>query len=170
MTATMFPTLAVEQVDVAEVNRYLAAWAHPLGPCRRPFGNEAHLMLLDGRPVAATISSSIVSPTVAGHPRRDVVELARIARDPATRWVMRPMLRIWRAHLAPQWSYWPVRVAVSYALPGYSGDIYRFDGWRRVGPVKRSGGGGNWSRRPKVNDLAGDKTLWLFEYEAGAEG
>jgi hypothetical protein len=76
------------------------------------------------------------------------------------------MLRLWRAVLAPRWPDWPVTAAVSYALPGRTGDLYRFDGWRRVGPVRRSGGGGSWSGPPAVNAVGdGAKVLWLFDYE-----
>lgn len=161
----MFPIVAVHDVALADANRLLEQWAHPLGACRRPFRSECHVMTVEGEPVAVTVSASIVSATVAGRARGTVVELARIARAPGAPWVLRPMLRIWRATLAPRWACWPVAAAVAYALPGTPGDIYRFDGWHRAGSVAPSGGGGTWSRRPVVNDVGdGRKSLWLFEY------
>lgn len=95
--------------------------------------------------------------------RGELVELARIARSPEHPRLMRVMLRLWSAYLAERWPYWSAPLAVSYAMPGTRGDIYRFDGWIRVGPRKPSGGSGTWTRaRPAVNDLAdGVKTLWV---------
>lgn len=163
--SALLPVIAVEQVTPAEANPWLVKWDHPLGACNRPFRQEAHLLVVDGRVAAATISASIVSAKCDRYRRGEVVELARIGRSDDFPWAMRPMLRLWRAVLALRWACWPVRAAVSYALPGYSGNIYGFDGWRRVGEVQRSGGGGTWSKAPKVNALPGRKTLWVFDYQ-----
>lgn len=165
MTGSLLPLLAVEQVEPAEANTWVDHWAHPLGACERPFHQEAHMLIVDGRPAAATVSASTVSATSAGFDRGAIVELARIARAPEHPWVMRPMLRIWRAVLAQRWSCWPVRAAVSYALPGYLGDIYRFDGWKLYGEMAPSGGGGTWSNGSRA---LGRKRLWFYEYEAVA--
>lgn len=166
----MFPLVAVASCDVDDANRLLDEWGHTLGPCERPFRQEAHVLTLEQVPVAVTVSASTVSATCGGMARTEVVELARIARHPAHPWVLRPMLRIWRAVLAPAWPCWPVAAAVSYALPGRTGDLYRFDGWERVGAVKPSAGGGTWSTSPKVNTVAdGVKTLWRYRYPACPE-
>lgn len=166
---SLFPMLAVSTCDVEDANGLLIEWGHALGPCRRPFHQEAHVMTLEQRPVAVTVSASTVSATCGGMERGELVELARIARAPDHPWVLRPMLRIWRAVLAPAWSGWPVAAAVSYALPGKTGDLYRFDGWERVGQVKPSAGGGTWSTTPKVNGVAdGVKTLWRFRYSGSS--
>lgn len=166
LTLDMLPLVAVQAVDVADANRLLVQWGHPLGACNRPFHSDAHVMLVDGAPIAATVSATTVSSTVAGYGRTEVVELARIGRAPGQRWVMRPMLRIWREAIAPRWPQWTVRTAVSYALPGHPGDIYRFDGWERIGTVRRSGAGGTWTRKPAVNAMPGLKTLWVYRYPA----
>ena len=161
----LFPSVTVEQVDIAEANALLTLWEHELGPCRHPFRQEAHAMLVDGRPLAVTISASTVSARCGDMPRRELVELARIARHPDERWV----LRIWREVCAPSWACWPVRAAVSYALPGRTGDLYRFDGWERVGEVRPSPGGGTWSNAPTVNGVAdGRKVLWRYRYPEAA--
>jgi hypothetical protein len=125
-----------------------------------------------GEPLAVASSGSIVSATVAGRQRRVVVELARLGRHPEHPHVLRAMLRLWRLYLVDCWrrEYWPVEMAVAYALPGKSGDLYRFDGWTRIGKCKPSGGGGTWSgSAPKANAIAdGVKTLWVYDFRHSA--
>lgn len=162
---SLFPIVAVEPIDLDDANALLDKWEHPLGACHRPFGIEAHVLEVESVPVAVTVSASTVSATCGGDSRFDLVELARIGRSPDAPWVLRPMLRIWREAIARTWPHWPVLAAVSYALPGTPGDIYRFDGWERVGRVRPSVGGGTWSNSPKVNAMAdGEKTLWRWRY------
>ena len=161
------PIMSVDLVKLAEANALLTLWDHPLDACNRPFGSMSHVLSIEGQPVAVTVAASTVSSTVAGYQRRQVVELARIARSPEHPWAMRPMLRLWRADLAQRWAYWPVSAAVSYSLPGTKGDIYRFDGWRFVKHVKRSspGKGSTWAK-PSASDVIGDgiKGLWIYDY------
>lgn len=172
MQVGLFPLVRVDEVEVDDANLLLERWEHPLGACHRPFGVQAHVLALDmtgqgPRPIALTISASTVSETCGGDDRFDLVELARIARHPAEPWALRPMLRIWRQCLAQSWPHWTVSAAVSYALPGTPGDLYRFDGWERVGVVRPSNGGGTWSSAPTVNRIAdGRKTLWRWRYAA----
>jgi hypothetical protein len=78
---------------------------------------------------------------------------------------MRAMLRLWRDYLARRWPYWPVDAAISYALPGKLGNLYRFDGWRKVGQRAPSGGRGTWSGRPAAAVLSGPKTLYVYDYQ-----
>jgi hypothetical protein len=163
-------------VDGDLADALLASWGHPLGECNRPFGREDWVLEIDGRPAALATSASTVSGSVLvdgeaaervgiarSWDRGEVVELARIARAPDHPRVMRVMLRLWSAYLAERWPYWAAPLAVSYAMPGTKGDIYRFDGWIRVGTRKPSGGSGTWTRaRPAVNDVGdGVKTLWV---------
>lgn len=159
----------ISRVKRREANRLLVGWGHELGKYRRPFAQQHFTLDVAGEPLAVASSGSIVSTTVEGHRRREVVELARLARDPDHRQVLRPLLRLWRLFLVDCWDYWPVEMAVAYALPGKSGDLYRFDGWTRVGRRRPSGGGGNWSSSaPKANTIAdGVKTLWVFHYRDG---
>lgn len=169
MSRELFPVLSVDRVEPAEANRLLVEWVHPLGACERPFHQDAHVMHVAGRPVACTVSASTVSATCGGMARTELVELARIARAPDAPWAMRPMLRLWREVLAPLWPCWRPKAAVSYALPGTPGDLYRFDGWERLGAVRPSAGGGTWSNAPTVNRIAdARKTLWRWTYEAAA--
>jgi len=77
------------------------------------------------------------------------------------------MLRLWRDYLAQRWErdYWPVAAAVSYALPGKAGNLYRLDGWRSLGfvkPWKYSGGYSNPSVANNIGD--GLKRLYVYPY------
>jgi hypothetical protein len=165
MSLQMLPVVAADEITVDEANALMVAWAHPLGACERPFEQRAHALAIDGEVVAATIGASTVSATCGGQARGELVELARIVRHPDYAWVLRVMLRLWRAVLIRDWQSWPVLAAVSYAMPGTPGDIYRFDGWERVGATRSSAGGGTWSNRPAVNDIGdGVKTLWRYQY------
>lgn len=165
----------VDPIDRRECNDLLTKWEHPLGPCDRPFGQDHWLFICAGRPVALAVSASIVSPTLRDvtdttRLRREIVELARIARHPDERWSLRVMLRIWREVLAAEWEHWSASLLASYALPGYSGDLYRFDGWTRVREVKPAspGAGSTWAKASKA-DAVGDgrKTLWTWEAGRG---
>lgn len=161
---SLFPPVALERIGIGDANRLLVEWRHELGACDRPFRVDGWALELAGEPIAVAVSASTVSATCAGRQRNQLVELARIARHPAHPWVLRVMLRLWREVAARAWC-WPPAAAVSYALPGRTGDLYRFDGWRRVGEVRPSGGGGTWSASPAVNDIAnGRKVLWVFDY------
>lgn len=171
------PALPITVVRVKKkiANKILEQWGdHPLGPCDRPFVSEPYVLIADGEPCALAIGASTVSATMGqklpGWHRYNVIELARIARAPSHRHAMRPMLRLWREYCAPllprTQPKWDELVgAISYQLPGTKGDIYRFDGWRCLGEVRPSGGGGNHTNKPAVNELGEKKKLWVWEYE-----
>ena len=134
--------LFFEAIDKKQANELIASWGHPLGDYNRSFGYQAYGLAIDGQAVAVTVSGSTVGNTSAGYSKYQVVDLARIARHPDHPGVMRVMLRLWRDYLAGRWDYWdtPVHAAVSYALPGKEGNLYRFDGWKfygKCGPGRR---------------------------------
>jgi hypothetical protein len=144
----------------------LVRWAHRLGPCRRPFGRQAFALYVAADPVSVAVSASVVSSTVAGYRRDEVVELARLCTAPGQAWASRVMLRLWREVAARGWPHWPVRVAVSYSQNAHhKGHLYRLDGWERVTTTAGSHGGGTWSTRRDQSDPAyGSKTLWIWRY------
>lgn len=160
----------VRRIGVAEANRLLIAWEHKLGPCNRPFHQEAFALHVLDRPVSVAISASIVNGPVGNadgsiaYARNEVVELARQAScEP---WANRVMIRLWREVCAPLWPCWPVKAAVSYSHNGmHTGDIYRFDGWERWKTNAGSTGGGTWGRKRLGTDAVyGKKTLWGYRY------
>lgn len=166
--ASLVSLVGLNPITLFSANELLTEWEHPLGACKRPFGSQAWALELNGSPIAVAISASTVSKTVAGYSRGEVVELARIGRHPDHPGAIRPVLRLWRDYLAQSWPYWPVKAAISYAMPGTPGNIYRFDGWERIGKCRVSPGGGTWTiKDPKVSRIAdGIKTLWVYRYEA----
>jgi len=162
------PIAGVYPIEVDEANARLVGWEHKLGPCNRPFRQEAYGLEVGGDLVAVAISASIVNGPVAGYQRGQVVELARLGA--ANRWANRVMLRLWRETCAQLWDCWPVEAAVSYSHNAlHGGDLYRFDGWERVRTDAGSSGGGLWSRKREQGDAVyGKKTLWVWRYKDGA--
>lgn len=160
------PIAGVYPAPMPEVNRLLTLWGHRLGAIRRPFHSEGFALLVDQRPVAVAVSTSIVNGPVAGYTRQQVVELGRLCAAPGNTWANRVLLRLWREVCAPRWACWPVLAAISYSHNAmHRGDIYRTDGWRKVSAACGSSGGGTWSRpRAATSPLAGRKSLWVWEY------
>lgn len=173
-----FSMLNVGEVSREDANRLLEEWDHPLGPCRRPFGQQSFVLDVAGQPVALAVSASMVAKHVVNkdrvvlYRRNQVVELARVARHPDHRFVLRPFLRLYREYLAPTWPYFQPAAAISYAMPGTKGDLYRFDGWEFVRRCEISRGGGTWTYSdPKVSQIAdGVKSLWLWRYDDPGAG
>lgn len=161
------PIVGIHPIDMWNANRLLVEWGHKLGPCERPFRQEAYALEVDARPVAVAVSASIVNGPVAGYDRQQVVELARLGAS--ERWANRVMLRLWRECCAPRWACWPVLAAVSYSVNAmHSGDLYRFDGWEKVrDDAGGSRGGGTWTRKRDANEpVVGKKSLWVWRYPA----
>ena len=173
LQGTLFDTslVALRRIDVDVANRLLVEWEHKLGPCNRPFHQEAFGIFVLDWPVSVAISASIVNGPVGRsdrsvqYQRDEVVELARQAS--CERWANRVMLRLWREVCAPLWPCWPVKAAVSYSHNGmHSGDMYRFDGWEKWKDNAGSSGGGTWGRKRSNSDAVyGPKSLWGFRYD-----
>lgn len=156
--------VGVHEVSMLEGNQLLDRWGHYLGPCNRPFGQQAFVLALGSEPLSVAISASAVSSTAAGLPRGQLVELARLCSSEP--WATRVMLRLWREVCAPAWPHWRVRAAIAYSQNDrHEGRIYRFDGWAKItDQAGISGGGGQWSTATKGKARAGMKTLWLWRY------
>jgi hypothetical protein len=166
--------LCFGQLSRKEANLLVERFEHPLGAARRPFGHDCWGLAVDGEAIAVAMGLSTVSARVHKDlVRGNVVELGRLARHSDHPRVLRVMLRCWTDFLAQRWPYWEVEAAVSYALNGLrgkprvkAGDLYRFDGWTKIPGVRRSGGGGTWSRAPKANEIGdGTKTLFIYRYD-----
>ena len=160
-------------INKKQANELIAAWgSHPLGIYNRKFGYQAWGLAVDGVAAAVAISGSTVGTSAAGYNRFACVDLARIARnpDPKHAGIMRVMLRLWRDYLAVKWAdrYWPVDAAVSYALPGKAGNLYRFDGWTKYGTVKARRGPQSphsWSGPSRAQGIADEiMAVWYYDY------
>jgi hypothetical protein len=140
----MFPLLTFDAIPLWEGNRLLVEWGHKMGPLNRPMGRQdAHALITHDGPVAVVCTADLVSATVGSASflnRGNCIELARVcagARD----W-NRVAVRLWRNVVFPLTS---ADYAVSYQdAVLHSGDLYRFDGWTKVGasrsgPDRRSG-------------------------------
>lgn len=137
------PLCWLDTVDRNFANGMLVAWGHKMGPIDRPtFAVEAHHALLHhGRPVALA-STMELRREVAGSTgirREESVELVRLCAE--RQGLNRAMLRLWREFVLPDiLAAHRRRIALSYSDSAHHrGDIYRFDGWHRLGAA---GGGG----------------------------
>jgi len=161
------PLVSLEVITSDDANRLLTAWGHRPKPMSRPYRTQAFALEQEGRPISVALSASAVSATVAGYSRTEVVECARLCSDPASAWASRLMLRLWREVCGPRWPDWHPKAAISYSQNAHhTGDLYRFDGWRKVDDDCGSAGGGTWSKaRGKEDAVRGKKTLWLWVYD-----
>jgi len=151
-------------VEPALADQCLEQWGHWLGGCNRPFGRQGFGLHLGDDPVAVAVSASTPNPRCAGYDRQEVVELARLCAHPDHRDLTRVALRLWRVTAPGVWSarYWPVRALVAYAdSTRHSGDIYRFDGWKRAATVRGGKAGGGWQRGKEYNP----KSVWVYTPE-----
>lgn len=166
------PAVGFSETGITVANTLLTEWGHYLGPCNRPFGQQAWRLDLAGEPIAVAVSASTVSSTAAGHAREDLVELARLCTRPGFNWATRVALRLWRETAAPAWPYWATSAAIAYSDNArHEGAIYRFDGWTRVKTNSTSGGGGTWTKtRTADNPATGPKSLWLWNLSAPTPG
>ena len=159
---TFLPVVTWDRCENELADRLLVEWGHWLGACNRPFGRQSWALWLNGEPVSVAVSASTVNARCGGYERQEVVELARLCSHPEHRDMTRVALRLWRKTAAGAWAarYWPVRAYVSYANAiRHRGDIYRFDGWRKVADVPGGVAGGGWSRG-KVYE---PKSVWVYE-------
>ena len=144
------------------------AW-HDLGAETRPFAYTAFALYVQDEPVAVATAGTTVSASVdqsAGLDRLNTIELTRICRSPApiAKGVLRAMLRLWRDFLAvPYWMFRPdieKRALITYSLPGKKGgDLYRFDGWRRLRDCRPWHGNGTWQHGSRVGT---PEALWVY--------
>lgn len=159
-----FPLATFDAIDDDVADAALVSWGHWLGACNRPFGRQSFGLFIADELVSVAVSASTVNETCGGWPRQQVVELARQASSPNHRMLTRVCVRLWR-ELAPRcWTpkYWPVEAVVSYSNKNrHLGDIYRFDGWKKVADVKGGIAGSTWKRPRKMPYEA--KSVWVYD-------
>lgn len=162
----LFPIIAFDLIDDELANRCLRDWGHWLEGCERPFGRQSFGLYIHGELLCVAVSASTVNGKCGGYNRGEIVELARLCAHPDHRDLTRVGLRLWRK-IAPEcWrrQYWDVRACVSYHNRNrHSGDIYRFDGWKKLKDVPGGKTGPNAGHNPgKVYD---PKSIWVFEVQ-----
>lgn len=151
----MIAMVSFDPIPLEEANRLLVLWGHKMGPCKR--GNArgwSHALMHEGRPLAVTITASLIRETVGGAPhlnRGNCIELARLcAERPA---LCRVALRLWREFVFPALPY---EYAMSYQDADlHTGNTYRFDGWERVS-YARSG------KDTRSGRAGRNKWVWVY--------
>ena len=149
------PVISFDAIEKADLNRCLIEWGHRMGPWNRPdYGAEAfHGMCHHGKLVAVTASARLIRETAAGISRDMAFELGRVCA--ARPDLNRVALRLWREFVFPpmcQAHGWTWAISYQDAVI-HSGNLYRFDGWVRVGK-SRSGTDQRSGRKGR------DKWIW----------
>lgn len=149
----LFPNISFEPVTREELNSCLRAWKHRMGPLNRPTKGWAHGLRCNGDFAAVVAADVLIQPRVAGFSRRQAIELSRLCA--ARPDLCRVALRLWRSFVFPVLcAQRGCRWAVSYQdAIQHSGNLYRFDGWVRVGR-SRSGADPRTGRRGR------NKVIW----------
>ena len=125
---------------MAAANNCLRAWGHKMGALER--GNESgvhYALMHEGRPVAVAMTSGLIRECVGGGnrhlTRENCMELSRLCAERPG--LCRVALRLWREFVFPKLG---VENAISYQdADMHNGNTYRFDGWKRIGDIARSG-------------------------------
>lgn len=159
------PLVSFDAINRDELNRCLIAWGHKMGPWDRPnYGREAfHGLRHNGELVAVTAAASLISEKTVNLTRDDAFELGRVCAS--RRDLNRVVLRLWREFVFPPmclvhgWTW-----VISYQDAAlHSGDLYRFDGWAKLG-FSHSGTDRRSSRRGR------DKVIWGWSSDIAARG
>lgn len=152
----LYASVTFGSIDLSEANSLLIQWGHKMGPLRR--GNQGgwcHALSHEGRPVALTTASYLISPRVGGAhhlTRENTLELSRLCAERSG--LCRVALRLWREFV---FQSLPFEWAMSYQDADlHNGNTYRFDGWKMVG-ASRSGTDTR-SGRPGRN-----KRIWTWK-------
>jgi hypothetical protein len=159
---SLFPFVVFDSMPLDQANEMLVAWGHKMGPLNRPdFGDFAHALIHEGRPMAVAMTSPLVRERVGGglgHLTRDnAIELSRLCA--ARPGLCRVALRLWREFVLPTLAN---RVAISYQdADMHNGNTYRFDGWKRGPNLARSGGEDQRTGRKGRN-----RWIWVYPPEA----
>ena len=154
----MFPVCTFEHIEIGEANELLVKWKHKMGPLNRPlYGqNTAHALTHNGRPVAVTILSGLISPTIGNGcdylTRENTCELSRLCAERPG--LCRVAIRLWREFVFAESGF---EYAISYSDNDlHNGNTYRFDGWKIVVKNARSGTDQRSGRKGR------DKTVWQW--------
>lgn len=150
------PPIHMDTIDRSTLNECLSRWEHKMGEWNRPIQREWLTGLFHhGRPVAVLAASVLIRQRCGGFDRSQAIELGRVCA--ARRNLNRAALRLWREFVFPE-----ICISGGYsAVISYqdavlhAGDLYRFDGWTRVG-VSRSGTDARSGRRGR------SKVIWAY--------
>lgn len=153
MSEHSFPRVSFEPITRDELNGALLAWDHRMGPLNRPTKGWAHGLRRGPDLLAVVAADTLIRPRVAGFTRRQAIELSRLCASRPD--LCRVALRLWRSFVFPYLcSERGCRWAVSYQdAIQHSGNLYRFDGWVRVG---RSRSGVD----PRTRRKGRNKVIW----------
>lgn len=135
MGGLLDPLVSFDSITREELNAHLVSWGHKMGPWTRPDYGSArfHGLRHDGALVAVTAADGLIRDNCCGLNRDDAFELGRVCA--AREHLNRVALRLWREFVFPSicrktGQSWVISYQDAVL---HSGNLYRFDGWVRLG-------------------------------------
>ena len=134
MTLLIGPLASFDLIGREEANECLERWGHKMGPLNRPLFRAPidYGLREKGELIAVACSDTLIRET-CGLDRQTGFELSRLCA--AAPRLSRVMLRLWTEIGYPEiCRAWGPKWAISYQdATQHKGDLYRFDGWVRLG-------------------------------------
>lgn len=134
------PLISFDAITKRELNECLVAWGHKMGPWERPdYGSEVfHGLRHHSKLIGVTAAARMIPAQTGGLTRDQACELGRVCAVRPN--LCRVLVRMWREFVFPPlcrvhgWTW-----VISYQdAVLHKGDLYRFDGWVKLG-ASRSG-------------------------------
>lgn len=137
MALLIDPFVSFDTINREEMNRYLTAWGHRMGPILRPEYRAPidFVVRRHGEPLAVIAADTLIR-TTCGLDRSCAFELSRLCADPAERGMCSLAMRFWRQFAYPVIvRAWDTPWVISYqdAASVHNGNLYRYDGWLKLG-------------------------------------
>lgn len=163
------PLVSFDVISEDELNWALVKWDHKMGPLKRPpqYGFGAHGLRHNGQLVAVAAWSALIRENCAGLdflPRDTTTELSRVCASRPD--LCRVVVRLWREFAFPAICQARKHVwAVSYQDGHlHSGDLYRNDGWVKLGVFKSGGSDPRTGRKGRTG------FVWGWHPDAAVRG
>jgi hypothetical protein len=164
------PFLSFDTISRDEMNRCLEAWAHRMGAIRRPEYRAPIDFVLrhHGKPLVVVGCDTLIRDNIAAQfDRSCAFELSRLCSDPEHYGLCSLAMRLWRAFAYPVIvRSWGTPWAISYqdAASAKNGNLYRFDGWVKLG---YSNSGVDPRARPGTASVR-QKVIWGWSADSAA--
>lgn len=161
------PFISFDTIEREEMNKYLVAWEHQMGPIERPeYRRPLDFVLREhGEPVAVIASDTLIRDT-CDFTRNEAFELSRLCAAPSRHGLCSMTMKLWRHFAYPVIAKaWKTPWVISYQdAARHTGTLYRFDHWLILG---YSTSGTDPRARPGTTSVR-RKVIWGWNADAAA--